>query len=308
MTLAMPRIAARVFNAPLLVSPDKAAAFLTGLGGRIVGEDQVFVFDGFPATIEHKAFAGGRIAAGTVGGRLERGLEAAGRRPYAMVDNVAVIGVEGTLVHKGAYVGQSSGETSCEGLQAQIAMAGRDPTVRAVVFEHDSLGGEAAGVAETAEMIHRLSAQKPTMAILTDFSCSAAYWLASASRQIVMPEMGVAGSIGAIIVHLDMSAAAEKAGVTVTMIRSGEQKGGGHPLTPLSDDARRKMQARVDQARDQFAAAVGRYRGRRFDKAKALATEAEIFTGPDALRLGLVDAVGAPNDAFAAFRAAVARS
>lgn len=303
MITSMPRIASRVFNTPLLISPEKATAFLSGLGGRIVGDS--VVLEAFPAPLHHSAFENGRIDLGTVGGRLGQRIEARGGRPYAMFNNVAVISVEGTLVHKGAYVGQSSGETSCEGLQAQIAMAGRDTAVRGVVFEHDTGGGEAAGIAETAQMVQRLSAEKPTMAILTDFSCSGGYWLASACRQIVMPQMGVCGSIGAVIAHLDMSGAAEKAGVVVTLIKAGEQKAAGHPLTPLSDAARASMQARVDNARDLFAEAVGRYRGRRFTKAQALATQAAVFEGAEALSLGLVDAIGSPNDAFAEFVAAV---
>jgi transposase len=64
------------------------------------------------------------------------------------------------------------------------------------VFEVDSLGGELAGAFETADLIARLSAEKPTLAILTDHALSAGYLLASAARQIIMPEHGRAGSIG----------------------------------------------------------------------------------------------------------------
>ena len=69
---------------------------------------------------------------------------------------------------------------------------------KGVVFEVDSFGGELAGAFETTDLIARLSAEKPTLAILTDHTLSAAYLLASAARQIIIPEYGRAGSIGAL--------------------------------------------------------------------------------------------------------------
>ena len=268
MTLLMPRIAAMVFNTTLLVEPGKAAAFLSGLGVRITG--QPVALEGFPAAIDHSA--GGGVLTGIVGQPMARAMADRNLRPYPVVNGVGVIGVEGTLVHKGTYVGQSSGETSCEGLQAQVAMAGRDSAVKGVVFELDSYGGMAAGIDQTAAMIADLSALKPTMAILTDTACSAAYWLASACRQIVAPEMATVGSIGAMRIHLDVSRAADQQGVTATVIRAGDRKAMGLSIEPLSPETRAEMQAAVDQGRDIFATAVGRYRGKRLTRAQALAT------------------------------------
>jgi ClpP class serine protease len=115
-------------------------------------------------------------------------LDDSGRPPFAIIDGVALIPIEGTLVHKGAYVGAYSGTTSYEGLQAQVLRAMRNPAVKGVVFEVDSFGGELAGAFETADLIARLSAEKPTLAILTDHALSAGYLLASAARQIIIPE------------------------------------------------------------------------------------------------------------------------
>ena len=67
---------------------------------------------------------------------------------FAIIDGIALIPIEGTLVHKGAYVGAYSGRTSYEGLQAQVLRAMRNPAIKGVVFEVDSFGGELAGVFE----------------------------------------------------------------------------------------------------------------------------------------------------------------
>lgn len=305
MSFLAPHIAARVFDTPLMIADTKMAGILTGIGARLV--DGGVSMDA-PA-VAHVAFQDGRasdVAMGRIGDRLGRVIEAQGGRGFDMVDGVAVVGVEGTLVHKGAYVGQSSGQTSYQGLQAQVARARRDPSVRAAVFEIDSMGGEAAGAFETAEMIFALSSEKPTMAILTSHANSAAYLLAAPCRQIVMPREGSAGSIGALCLMVDARGALEQQGLKATVIRAGQFKADTHPAAPLETAAAR-LQAQVDEVRDQFATAVGRYRGARFNKAQALATEAEVFSGSDAAKIGLVDAIGAGNEAFDAFRKAVNR-
>lgn len=214
----LPRIASRIFNAPLLYDEGKAVAFLAGLGGRIV-DGGVEIVGGMPA-VDHVAFENGRPSMGKVGDRLGRVLDARGIVPFDMVGSVAVIGVEGTLVHKGGWLGSNSGETSYQGLQAQVTRAQRSEAVKGVVFEIDSFGGEAAGAFQTADMIAKLSAQKPTLAILTDNALSAGYLLAAPARQLVLPAEGRTGSIGVLRMLIDARGKLEKEGLKVTMITS----------------------------------------------------------------------------------------
>jgi ClpP class serine protease len=154
-------------------------------------------------------------------------------------------------------------------------------------------------------MIADLSAEKPTIAILTDYALSAGYLLASAARQIVMPETGWAGSIGVITLHADMSAALEKDGLRVTVLSSGAHKADGNPFAPLPAPVADKIRADLAATRDLFAETVARHRGPRLTKAAALATEAQVYTGPNAVAAGLADAVMRPSEAFAAFVDAV---
>lgn len=304
MSIHLPHIAARLFDAPLMIDRGKLAAIVAGLGGRMV--DGGFSLVGVDA-LNHIAFAGGRPSQqmGVVSDKLGRKLAAYGYEDsdiLDMVGQVATIPVEGTLVYKGAWLGSMSGDTSYQGLQTQIARAANSPAVKGVVFEVDSFGGEAAGCFETAAMLAQLSAQKPTLAILTDFACSAGYLLASAARQIVMPEGGAAGSIGVLSMHADFSKALEQDGVKVTLISSGDHKVDGNPFEPLPPDVLAKTQARNDASRDRFASTVGQYRGARFSKDAALATEAQTYNSADALKLGLVDGiVDSPVEAFKTF-------
>lgn len=294
----MMRLAAEAFDTPLMIDARKATTIATVLGPRLLGTSVVVVDH---AGIDHDVH---RQHAGIVGEPIRRVMEKREMFGFLRIGAVGVIPIEGTLVRKGAFLGQSSGETSYEGLSAQVARA-MDPAIRGVAFEVDSFGGMANGAFELADQIHALSQAKPTIAILTDFAMSAAYLLASQCRQIVMPKHGAAGSIGVITMHIDESGAVEKSGRKVTVVKSGAKKDQGSSLGPISDDYLARLQTSVDATRDEFADVVARGRGARLTKAAALATEADWYGGDAAVAAGLVDAIGDPQKAFEAFAAAV---
>lgn len=297
--MKMERIAARLFNVPLAYHPGKAAAVLAALGGRIAGRA---VTAPGAAVLTHAAFSHGRIDyAGTLGDRLGRSVDASGGKAYDLVQGCAIIPVEGSLVHKGAWLESESGETSYQGLQTQVMRAMADDVVKGVVFEIDSCGGEISGAFETSDMIFALSQVKPTLAILSDCAYSAAYLMAAACRQIVVPERGGAGSIGVIALHADMSKALENEGISVTILSAGAHKADGNPFEPLPVDVANLLRADVEASRQTFAARVGAYRAGRLSTEQALATEARDCRGADAVAAGLCDGVGHPSEAFLAF-------
>ena len=299
MSLALPMIAQRAFNTPLLWHPGKAVAALGAIGSRIAGG--AISFDQAPPPVDHVAFENGRPSMGRLTDPLGRAYDRQGRAPFDVIDGVAIIPIEGTLVHKGAWVEKNSGMTSYEGLQAQVKRAASIDAVKAVVFELDSFGGEMAGSFETAGMIRKLSAEKPTLAILTDFAYSAGYMMASQARAIVAPEFGGAGSIGVITMHVDMSGFLEQEGVKVTLLTSGEHKADFNQFEPLPAALADKVRAELGVARRRFAETVAAGRGSRLTAAEAMATEADAFRSPEALDLGLIDAVSEPSEALDAF-------
>lgn len=293
------RICAHLFEQPLLYHPRKAETFVQVFGPRLTG-CAVTIVNGEGGT-DHVAFANGRPSAGVIGDRLGRAYDKAGISPLYVVDNVAIIPVEGTLVQKGGWIGSYSGETSYQGLQVQVARAARRQDVKGVVFEIDSYGGQVNGAFETAAAIRQLSKEKPTIAILTDYAYSAGYLLASQARQVVMPEFGGTGSIGVVMMHADFSGALEKDGIKVTLIHAGKHKVDGNKFLPLPAELQEKWQSEAEAMRDRFAGEVAAGRKNRLTKAAALKTEADVYRADDAVRLGLVDAIGDGSAAFAAF-------
>ncbi len=228
----------------------------------------------------------------------------AGQRPYPMVDNIAVVGVTGMLVPKLGYIGLSWA-TGYDGLRLQLANAFAASDVRGIAIDVDSGGGFVDGLFDLVDWIDQAKAAsgKPVCAICSDHAYSAAYAIASTADSIAVPRTGGVGSIGAVAMHFDWSAALKDFGLNVTIIQSGAHKTDGHPFAPLPDDVRADMQARISGTGRLFAEQVARRRNLAVET--VIGTEARVFTGvagtAEAVRLGLADAVLSPDEAFARF-------
>ena len=298
------RIAARAFNTPLLVEPSKAMAFLSGLGPRILGR-RVEMVDGSET-------ADGTIAlparASILAGGLTESLRHHGDAPYPVVDRIAVIEISGVLIHRGGWIGQSSGQTSYEGIAAQIEAAAEDPAVRGLALEIDSFGGEVAGVFDLADRIRAIRGSKPVWAFIAEHAFSAGYALASQADRILLPRTGALGSIGVVVLHADMSGQLDQDGVRVTLVHSGQHKVDGNPYQPLPEAVRDDIQREIDVLRFLFAETVAAGRAGRLSQEAALATEAATFRGVDAVAAGLADEVTDLARGFAAFRQMLTRT
>ncbi|PRY23522.1 protein C [Aliiruegeria haliotis] len=294
-----PQIAQRVFNTPLLVEPAKAAAFLTGLGPRIAGQEIAFAGLGLNKADVVRAAA--RAQASLLAGNTTRQTGEQPDRPYALTDGVAVIPIAGTLVHRGAWIGQSSGLTSYEGIATQIDTALGDPEVRGIALEIDSFGGEVAGAFDLADRIRAARDVKPVQAFVADHALSAGYALASQADRIVLSRTGAVGSIGVVLMHTDMSGMLAAKGLAVTLVYAGAHKADGNPYEPLPEPVRDRLQAELEDLRALFAGTVAAGRGDRLTSGAALATEAAVVRGTDAVTAGLADAVVDPRSAFAGF-------
>ncbi len=296
------QIAQRVFNTPLMVDPAKALAFLTGFGSRIAGRE--ISVEGVEIAAEALDTATLPALASLFGDDLIGSQARNGGQPFAVVDGIAVIEIAGTLVHRGAWIGQSSGLTSYEGIAAQLQAAVTDPAIRGIALDIDSFGGEVAGAFDLADRIRTARTQKPVHAFVADHALSAAYALASQADRIILPRTGAVGSIGVVAMHSDMSGALDQKGIAVTLIHAGARKVDANPYQPLPEAVRNRIAGELEDLRQLFAETVAQGRGRRLDTSQALGTEAAVFRGEAAVFAGLADEVADPVTAFRAFAAA----
>lgn len=273
-----PHLARRLFNTPLAIHPRKGEIITSALSDRLglsgPGSCDLSVYDDEdPFTHAHRGDPG-----------------------YDNLEGIAVIPVQGTLVNKLGTLRPYSGMTGYDSVRQAFLCALADPAVKGVCLDIDSPGGEVAGCFDLADEIYFARGRKPVHAILSECAYSAAYAIASAADHISLPRTGGIGSIGVIMMHVDTSRQLDKEGLKVTLITFGDRKAETHPCLPLSDTARQALQAEADAAGELFISTVARNRGISEDAVRD--THAACFMAPEGIRLGLADAIAAPDVAF----------
>lgn len=288
-----PRIAARLFNTPLLVHPQKLDAIIAGLGPRLLGADMALdvVAEQAQALLPADMFSTRRGKRGDGG--------------YAVTDGVAVIHASGALVHRTRMDADSTYLLGYNTLAGQLEAAMDDPEVHAVLQVFDSPGGEVSGAFEYADRVLALRGKKPMYAIADSMAASAAYLGGSAFEQLAISQTGYAGSIGVVMRHVDLSGALAKEGVRVTHIYAGEHKIDGNPYEALPANVRADLQGEIDQLYGLFVAAVARHTGLQPEAIRA--TQAAIYRGQAAVDKGLARRVATTDQLISELAALRAR-
>jgi signal peptide peptidase SppA len=185
----------------------------------------------------------------------------------------------------------------------KLEMAMSDDSIRAVLLDIDSPGGEVAGCFDLARKIAAYSKRnggKPIVGAANEQACSAGYALLSGCDETYMPETGIVGSIGVWTLLVDLTRALDKDGIEVTMIRAGERKARGGPYEHADKATVTKLLDWVESTRVQFATLVAE--NRRISVDRVMATEGDWFHGDDAIEQKLIDGIGPFEAIFARAR------
>jgi signal peptide peptidase SppA len=211
---------------------------------------------------------------------------------------IAVIPIEGTLVKKAYGLQAMSGVRTTLDIKADIKAALANPEISGIVLTISSPGGTVEGTKELADYIKSVDAIKPVIAYADGTMASAAYWIGSAARHIVVFETSCVGSVGVISKHRDHSKALENEGVKDTYIYAGKYKAAGNPSEPLSSDAKEYLQSITDTFYGLFVDAVSENRSIDRDVVLKDIALGSIFIGQQAIDLKLADSMGTLEDAI----------
>jgi signal peptide peptidase SppA len=295
MTIPFHNVTKLTFNTPLLVTPEVGETIGAYVLSRVDRKAERETGDQVEFEPVERADGSKELIAPRASQFVGRyAIDAEGRPlPYRVSDDgsVAIIHVVGELVNRGSWIGASSGLVSYEGIKHQVMTAGKDPNIRAVVFDLSSPGGEASGAFALAAAIRKVSAQKMTIAVVNAMACSGGYVIASACKRIVIAEDGYAGSIGVLWMHIDLSEYLAKSGIKPTYIFAGAHKVDGNPYEELRPEVKARIQRRIDRLYGMFVDCVAAGRANLTPEA-IRATEAQVYIGADAVAAGLADEVG----------------
>ena len=328
--LALPNIASRVFNVPLAISSEKAEQILAFLTPRIegkvpieqalleLGDSEEFASSMHVPTFEEVAKANGvdvipRVEGPPMAAPTPQAVQSSQARNDSNRDlgfdiiptnegNIGVIPVNGTLVQRGAYLRESSGMTSYQGITTTINNALADERVASILMYVNSPGGEAYGLFELANSLRALAQADPTVqskpifAFTDGVMASAAYAIGSSAARVYSEEIATVGSIGVIMVHRERSAKNAAEGIRVTYITSGTQKADGNSDEPLSPETQSRFQSKVNTIAQTFFNTVAASRQGADSKVSLsaqdiAALQAGTFLGGEANEKGLTDGV-----------------
>lgn len=215
---------------------------------------------------------------------------------------VAVIPLHGVIAHRMGSMDESSGGASAERFTALVKQMTADDSVGTILLDVNSPGGALPGLIEAADAVWAARQKKRVVAIANSTMASAAYWIASQAEELIAIPSAMdpsIGSIGVFTVHQDLSAALEKEGVKVTIIKAGDHKTDGNPFEPLSDERRADMQSAVDGAYAAFVKAVARGRGVSVADARNGFGRGKALSAGDAKAAGLIDRIATMDDTLA---------
>jgi len=179
-------------------------------------------------------------------------------------------------------------------LASRIERAFKAPRLAAVALTINSPGGSPVQSALIAKRIRDLAEEKqvPVIAFAEDVAASGGYWLACAADEIYADESSILGSIGVISAGFGFPELLARHGVERRVHSSGARKGMLDPFQAESPDDLERLKAIQSDIHDSFKDLV---RSRRAGKLKGDENDlfnGDIFSGRQALALGLIDGIG----------------
>jgi protease IV len=197
-------------------------------------------------------------------------------------------------------------ESTVSRVRAELEKAKDDDRVKAVLLRIDSPGGGVTASDEVYQEIVRFKRERkiPVVAALGDLAASGGYYVACAADRIVAHPTTVTGSIGVILVNLNIEGLLGKIGVRNETFKAGEHKDLLSPLRAPTPEERRIVQSILDSLHARFIAIVREGRPRLDVARLPELTDGRIFDATQALGAGLVDEVGDLHAAIDAAKAA----
>lgn len=213
----------------------------------------------------------------------------------------SILGLDGGAAQskKIAIINIESIITQSDNTVRQIKKYAEDKSIRAIILRIDSPGG---GVAPSQEIYSeilkiRKNSNKKVVTSMGNIAASGGYYIACASDKIVANPGTITGSIGVIMAFSNMEELMKKIGLKTEVIKSGRYKDIGSPVRKFTDEDKKLLQGVIDDVYDQFINVVAKGRNIDIKKVKEF-SDGRIFTGRQALKIGLVDKLGSLEDAI----------
>ena len=225
--------------------------------------------------------------------------------PDAAREKILVVDIDGTIssaLETGLFAREKSVVAR---VFERLERAAADPQVKAVILRLDTPGGEVTASDIIYHEVLRFKERtgRPVIGLMMSVAASGGYYIASACDVILAHPSTITGSIGVISVFPSVESLMSKVGVKVNVIKSGPSKDSGSPFRDMTEDDKKLFQTIIDEYYEGFLAVVATGRKGKIAEADLRKiADGRVYTAPQALKLGLIDAIGYFDDAFAKAR------
>lgn len=206
-------------------------------------------------------------------------------------DKVAVIYAVGAIDD-----GSGSGIVS-ERIVKSINEAAKDKLVKSVVFRVSSPGGSAYGSEQIWHALMELKKSKPLIVSMGDYAASGGYYISAPADTIVAQPNTITGSIGIFGLIPNIDGLNKKLGLSYDVVKTNALSDAPSVNRAFRPEERAMMQAYVDRGYELFVKRCADGRSKTTDEIKAIA-EGRVWTGEEALKLGLVDVLAGLDEAI----------
>ena len=201
-------------------------------------------------------------------------------------NSIAVVNIDGVIVESGKFV-------------KALDKFNKDANIKAIILRINSPGGSVAPSQEIYEKVNqlKLDEKKPIVTSVSNVAASGGYYIAIGSDLIVTNPGSIVGSIGVIMSYPITKNLFNNLGIDFNTYKSGEYKDSGSPYRYNTENDDKYFNEVIEDLHGQFVLEVSRQRNIPLTELKEYA-QGQIFTGNQALEIGLVDRIGTFEDAL----------
>ena len=217
------------------------------------------------------------------------------KRRFKGSDRIAVIYAEGEIIY-----GQGGSDfIDPETMRESLRQVREDKKVKAVVLRINSPGGSALSSELIWREIQEVRKVKPVVVSFSDVAASGGYYIGVASDMIFTEPTTITGSIGVFATIPNVNGLADKFGINAEQVGTHRQSVDYSLFEPLNDDFREVLRSDIEITYNLFLTRVAEGRDISVSRADSLA-QGRVWSGTDAVALGLADALGGLDDALSA--------
>ena len=212
-------------------------------------------------------------------------------------DKVAVLYAAGEIYDEGSSMSQGEQIVS-DPLIEQIKKIQEDDHIKAVVLRVNSPGGSAYASEQICQAVKELKAVKPVVVSMGDYAASGGYYISSNADTIFAAPTTLTGSIGIFGLSFNLSELTKKVGLHFDMVKTNRYGDFGSYYREMTAGEKALMQGHIEKGYDLFVSRCAEGRHMDPQDIRKIA-EGRVWTGEQALGIGLVDKLGYLDDAIA---------